>query len=161
MIVAAARLLIALCLTAAPAFGQSIALTGPGGQSRTLSAAEIAAMPHYSASLAREDGGTPRVYQGVDLSDLLQSVGAPAGRGLRGTALSLVVVAKGADGYRAALALAETDAAMRSGAILVADKVDGGPLPPKEGPFRLVVSTDLRPARSVRMLTALDIEPVP
>jgi DMSO/TMAO reductase YedYZ molybdopterin-dependent catalytic subunit len=158
---AVARLSLILCLVAAGARTQVLTLTGPTGQSRTLGAAEIAAMPHQSANLAREDGGAPRTYRGVPFSDLLQSVGAPAGRGLRGPALALVVVAKGADGYRAVLALAETDALMRDSHVLLADSVDGAPLPPNEGPFRLVVEADKRPARSVRMVNAITVEAAP
>jgi hypothetical protein len=158
---AVARLCLVLGFAAGPVLAQSLTLTGPQGQSRTLNAAEIAAMPHQSAHLAREDGGAPHAYQGVDLSDLLRSVGAPAGRELRGPALALVVVAQGADGYRAVLALAETDPIMRGGHVLLADQVDGAPLPPKEGPFRLVVEDDRRPARSVRMLTSIRIESAP
>jgi hypothetical protein len=158
---AAARLSLALCLAASGACAQALTVTGPTGQSRTLLAAEVAAMPHQSARLVREDGGAPRTYGGVLLNDLLQTVGAPAGRALRGPALALVVVAKGADGYRAVLALAETDALMRESRVLIADSVDGGALPPNEGPFRLVVEADRRPARSVRMLTAITVEAAP
>jgi DMSO/TMAO reductase YedYZ molybdopterin-dependent catalytic subunit len=140
---------------------QNLVLTGPDGRTRTVTVAEIAAMPHQSALLPREGGGPPRRYEGVALTDLLQSVGAPSGKALRGPAMADVVVAQGADGYRAALALAETDAGMRKDAILVADKAEGAPLPANEGPLRLVVEGDLRPARSVRNVAAIHVESAP
>jgi hypothetical protein len=66
------------------------------------------------------------------------------------------VVATGRDGYRAALALAEADPGMRTAPTIVADRADGAPLS-AEGPLRLVVAGDLRPARSVRMLVSLEV----
>ena len=38
---------------------------------------------------------------------------------------------------------------------------DGAALPPSEGPFRLVVQGDRRPARSARMVTAITLERAP
>ena len=77
-------------LVAAAAHAQSVTLKGPDGRTRTLTAAEIAAMPHKPALLAGEGGAPPRTYEGVALTDLLQSVGAPAGRALRGPAMANV-----------------------------------------------------------------------
>jgi hypothetical protein len=41
--------------------------------------------------------------------------------------------------------------------ILLADTKDGQPLPPREGPFRIVVPGEKRPARWVRQVTALEV----
>jgi hypothetical protein len=148
-------------LAAAAAQAQSVTVKGPDGRTRTVSAAEIAAMPHHQALLAGEGGAPPRAYEGVALTDLLQSVGAPAGHALRGPALADVVVVKGADGYRAAFALAETDPGMRSSTPILADRSAAGPLDAKEGPFRLVSPGDLRPARSVRQVVSIEVESIP
>jgi DMSO/TMAO reductase YedYZ molybdopterin-dependent catalytic subunit len=139
---------------------QSLALRGPAGQTRTITAAELAAMPHESASLMNEHGPAKR-YEGVSLTDLLQSVGAPAGKALHGPALAETVVVTASDGYRVALGLGETDPGVRPEKILLADRVDGAPLPASEGPFRLVIEGDLRPVRSARMVTAIAVEPGP
>jgi hypothetical protein len=142
------------------AFAQSVSLRGPGGQARSVTLAELAAMPHQSAILASEHGPARR-YDGVPLTMLLQSVGAPAGKTLRGPALADLVVVSAGDGYRVVLGLAETDPGVRPEKILLADRVEGGPLPPTEGPFRLVIEGDLRPVRSARMVTAIRVEAVP
>jgi hypothetical protein len=139
---------------------QSVVLRGPDGQARTVSGAELAAMPHESAVLAAEHGPARR-YEGVPLTLLLQSVGAPAGKSLRGPALADLVMVSASDGYRVALALAETDPGMRAEKILLADKAEGVALAPPEGPFRLVIEGDLRPARSARMVTAIEVEAAP
>jgi hypothetical protein len=152
--------LAALGLVASGAGAQSVALHGPQGQTRSVTAAELAAMPHQSAALASEHGSAKR-YEGVPLSDLLQSVGAPAGKALRGPALADLVVVSASDGYRVVLGLAETDPGVRMEKILLADRVEGGPLPPTEGPFRLVIEGDLRPVRSARMVTEIRVQTAP
>ncbi|HLZ83642.1 MAG TPA: molybdopterin-dependent oxidoreductase [Caulobacteraceae bacterium] len=142
------------------AVAQSVNLRGPDGQTRTVTLADLAAMPHQSATLASEHGPAKR-YDGVPLTTLLQSVGAPAGKTLRGPALADLVVVSASDGYRVVLGLAETDAGVRPEKILLADRVEGAPLPPTEGPFRLVIEGDLRPVRSARMVTAIRVEAAP
>jgi hypothetical protein len=144
----------------ASAGAQSVTLRGPEGQTRQVTVAELAAMPHQSANLANEHG-PPKRYEGVPLTDLLQSVGAPAGKALHGPALADVVVVSAGDGYRVVLGLAETDPGVRTEKILLADRVEGGPLPATEGPFRLVIEGDLRPVRSARMVTAIGVQTAP
>ncbi|HEX7759764.1 MAG TPA: molybdopterin-dependent oxidoreductase [Caulobacteraceae bacterium] len=158
--------IIAAAFAAAALFGvptaaaQSVSLTGPNGQILTLSAADIAALPHEHLALRQE--GKSLSYEGVPLALLLQKVGAPSGKALRGTELADVVVVTAADGYRVVLALAETDALMRPEHILLADRGAGGAaLDPKEGPFRLVVEGDLRAARSARMVTSIVVSQLP
>jgi len=143
---------------AAPA--QTVALRGPEGQSRTVTLADLSAMPHEVLTLAGEHGLGKR-YEGVPLTLLLQSVGAPAGKALHGPALADLLVVGASDGYRVVLALAETDPGVRPEKILLADRADGGPLPATEGPFRLVVEGDLRPTRSARMVTSIRVEVAP
>jgi hypothetical protein len=150
----------ALGLAAAGAGAQSVSLRGPDGKTRSVTAAELAAMPHQSATLASEHG-PPKHYDGVPLTDLLQSVGAPAGKALHGPALADLVVVSASDGYRVVLGLAETDPGVRAGKILLADRAEGAPLPPNEGPFRLVIEGDLRPVRSARMVTAIRVQTAP
>jgi hypothetical protein len=68
------------------------------------------------------------------------------------------VVATGSDGYKAILALAEAEPDFHPGDVIVADTMDGKPLDAKIGPFRLVVSEDRRPARSVRNLVSVELK---
>jgi hypothetical protein len=67
------------------------------------------------------------------------------------------VVATGSDGYRSVVALAEIDPEFHPGLVLVADAMDGKPLG-AAGPFRLVVTEDKRPARSVRNLISIEVK---
>ncbi len=153
--VRAAMLALALTALAGATRAQSLALKGPDGQAATLTAADIAALPHVTATIAIE--GKSFTFRGVPLMDLLAKVGAPSGPALRGKALSDVVLVTCKDGYVVALALAETDPKMRANLVLLADQVDGKPLPDTAGPYRLVVEGDLRAARSARMVTGIAV----
>ena len=154
------RPLLIAAFLALPAL--SMAQTAPatvtlknGAKSEVVTREALAAMPR--ATVKATIHGTAHTFEGVPLSALLQRVGAPAGEALHGEALADVVVVRARDGYVVALALAEADASMRKDAIILADRVDGAPLPDADGPYRLVVAADLRPARSAKMVESLEI----
>ena len=123
-----------------------------------LTAADLKALPHTSVTFHNAHTNTDETYSGVRLADLLAKMGAPLGADLRGKALSDYVVASGADGYKAVLALGEVDPSFHPGEVVVADTMDGKPLDAHTGPFKLVVTEDRRPARSVRNLVALELK---
>ena len=154
----AAACVVAL-LAASVVHAQSVALKGVDGQTATLTASDLAALPHQTVTLTHE--GKSTVYSGAPLSAILQRVGAPAGKALHGPELADVVVVTASDGYRVALSLADTDPAIRADKIILADSADGAPLASTEGPLRLVVEGDLRPARSARMVTTIVVERLP
>lgn len=56
------------------------------------------------------------------------------------------------------LALAEVEPDFHPGDMIVADTLDNKPLDAKTRPFRLVVSEDKRPARSVRNLVSVELK---
>jgi hypothetical protein len=84
-------------------------------------------------------------------------VQAPAGESLRGKGMSLVLIAGAKDGYHAAFALAELDEGIGNKPAFACDKQDSQPLSQSDGPIRLVMPSDKRPARWVRMVTTLDV----
>jgi len=143
-------------LGASWATAQTLTLEGPDHQSRTLTVTDLAAMPHVGAALTGEDGKAVS-YEGVPLTTLLQSIGAPAGKALHGRELADVVIMTATDGYRVALSLAETDPAVHGETMVIADRAHGAPLDAHEGPFRLVIEGDRRPARSVRMVADIRV----
>ena len=79
------------------------------------------------------------------------------GDNLRGKELADYVVAEASDGYRVVFSIAELDPGFSNVQVIVATKVDGQPLPAHDGPLRLVVPGDKRPARRVRMLTTISV----
>jgi hypothetical protein len=144
-----------LAVFAAPALAQSVRVTGLSGQVANFDAAAVAAMPHGRATLTAH--GESHVYEGPLLIDLLAKAGTPTGAAIRGAEMADVVMVTGSDGYRVALGLAETDPMTRSEKIILADRVDGHAIDARDGPFRLVVEGDLRPARSVRMVVSVRV----
>ena len=141
---------------AVSASAQSVAVTGLAGQKLSLGVAEIAALPHRAVTLQLE-GGKSLACEGVALNAILAKVGAPQGKALRGPELADVVIVGAADGYRVALALAETDPLMRGDKVFLADRCNGAPIAAAEGPFRLIVLGDGRPARSARHVTSISV----
>lgn len=151
----AALLAACLALAAAPALAQSVRVTGPDGKTATLGASDLDALPQATAALSAH--GERHLYEGPRLIDVLAKVGAPTGVAIRGPAMADAVVVEGADGYRVVFGLAETDPGVRADKIVLADRVDGSPIGIMDGPLRLVVEGDLKPARSVRMVTSVEV----
>jgi hypothetical protein len=153
--VKAALLAAALVLAAGPALAQSVRVTGPSGQVVSLSAEALAAMPRATVALTAH--GERHVYEGPLLIDVLARAGAPTGAAIRGAEMADVVLVTASDGYRVALSLAEADSMTRSDKIILADRVDGHAIDARDGPLRLVVEGDLRPARSARMVVSVTV----
>ena len=144
----------------AAAGAQSVAVTGLDGKTVQLASTDLAALPHQPVTLQLE-GGKSEACEGVPLSLILARVGAPQGKALRGPEMADVVEVGAADGYRVALALAETDPVMRGDKIFLADRCGGAALGAGEGPFRLIVVGDGRPARSARQVTSISVRRLP
>ena len=142
--------------SAPPAAPATLRLEGLVENPRTLSAAELAALPHRAQTTTDKDG-KKHVYRGVALRDVLHLAGAPEGKGIHGAVLAEAVLASAADGYQVVFALPEIDADFSPQTILLADLRDGQPLPAHDGPYQLIVPLEKKPARWVRQLTALRV----
>lgn len=136
----------------------TLRISGTGIQSTELSAKDIAQMSRLSLDIEEPHHGQMQHYEGVRVSDLLAKAGVALGDKLRGRAMAMYVIAQASDGYAVVYSVAELDPAMTDNRIIVADRMNGKPLDPKEGPFKIVVPGDKRPARWIRMLTALQVE---
>ena len=135
----------------------TLALIGLTTQSVVTSDA-IRAMPHQTVTVINGHTHASETYSGVPLATLIEQVGAPTGKDVHGKALSEYIVATGSDGYKAVIALAEAEPDFHPGQVLVADQLAGQPLDSKEGPFKLIVSEDKHPARSVHNLVKLELK---
>ncbi len=112
-------------------------------------------MPQHSVKL--KEHGAEAAYTGISLHDLLVRAGAPTGNQLHGRALASYVLASARDGYQAVFTLTEMDPSFTDDELLVADRVNGNVLPEQQGPFRILVPHDRKPARSVRMLEKIEV----
>jgi DMSO/TMAO reductase YedYZ molybdopterin-dependent catalytic subunit len=142
-------------VAAAQEAGRSLMVTGDVAQNLTLTAADLKKMSRASVSL--KTFGMEHVYEGVSLGDVLKRAGVPLGPELRGKALSTYVIAEGLDGYQILFSLGELDSEITSNRYLLADTINGKPLPEGEGPFRIVIPEDKVGARSIRTLVRLRV----
>jgi DMSO/TMAO reductase YedYZ molybdopterin-dependent catalytic subunit len=130
------------------------------GKSLALGESDFAALAHQEVTAFDFHEKKDHVYSGVPVRDLLAKAGVEFGEKLRGKGLRQIVIAHCRDHYDIVFALAEFDDAFNSRTILLVDRQDGQPLPEGQGPVRLVIPGDKRPARWARMVTSLEVVPV-
>jgi DMSO/TMAO reductase YedYZ molybdopterin-dependent catalytic subunit len=151
--------MLVVCPAAKTPAGQNAAtalkVTGDVTTPLTLSGADIKGLPRTKVEIKEE--GRVVAYEGVRIAEILKKAGVPLGAELRGNALATYVIATASDDYQVVFSIGELDPAMTANDIIVADTVDGKPLFAYQGPFRLLVPKDSRPARSVRMLDRLEV----
>jgi hypothetical protein len=140
----------------AAASGNTLVIVGTGGLRGVFTLATLLQYPQTTVTIHDHHTNADETYSGVPLIDLLAKLGVPHGADLKGKALGTYVVATGSDGYKSVVALGELDPEFHPGVVLIADTMDGKPLD-KAGPFRLVVTEDKRPARSVRNLVKVEV----
>lgn len=137
------------------ASAQSLTVRRADGAVRTLSVTELATLPRTSFETL--DHGKAARFEGVDLRAILRLAGAGPVDSLRGQLLRRVVLLVGADGYTAAVALAELDDGYAARRVYVVDRADGGALPDGHGPLRAIVTGDARAGRWVRQLVRVEV----
>ena len=159
-LLAALGLLASIILTSSASYAQAapatLRLEGLVATPRTLTAADLTALPPREQTTTDKEG-KKHVYRGVALADVLHLAGAPAGQAIHGPVLAEAVLATAADGYQAVFALPETDPDFSPQTILLATSRDGQPLPPHDGPYQLIVPLEKKPARWVRQVTGLKV----
>jgi len=128
-------------------------------QTITVSAETLAGLPRVTVEAKEHDNPTA-TYEGVTLGDILERVGVPRAEKLRGKALRTIVLITASDGYQVVFTLPDTDPAFTDRVIILADRKDGKPLPEKEGPFRIIVPSEKRPARWIRNVKTIAIKSV-
>jgi hypothetical protein len=149
--------LIAALAFSGSAAAQSVIVKGPQGRVETVSAADIQAMHRASVTVPYGDKAT---FTGAVIGDLLAEVGAPSDVRLHGPPVNQIVIVSGQDGFTTVLSLAETEKSFRTEPIILADQENGKPLDAKQGPYRLVIGGELKPARSVYAVIEIELRPV-
>jgi DMSO/TMAO reductase YedYZ molybdopterin-dependent catalytic subunit len=123
----------------------------------TITAEDLKKMPRKTVRVENAHAKRTEVYEGVPLAALLQRAGVPQGEQIRGPLMTTYVLVEAADSYHAIFSLAELDSSFEDSEVLVADTMDGAPLPPDQGPFKLVAPHEKRPARWVKMVKSLTV----
>src|SRR5262245_34256380 len=127
-----------LLMTAqAPAGETLLTVTGEGGKTLQLTAADLDKLPRRTIQ-ATDRNQEAVSYEGVPLVEVLKLAGAPLGEALKhGDAPTSYVLVEAKDGYRAVFALAELDPAFTDREILLVNRKGGNALSAEEGPLRI------------------------
>lgn len=148
-------LLVSFCTNAQDNTAKpSIKISGEVTKPLSLSATEFAKMKHTTATIKDRDGND-HLYKGVPIQDILDRSGVTTGKQLRGENLSKYLLVRCADGYELVFSLAELDSSFTDRVVILADELEGKPLPAGKGPFRLIVPGEKKPARSSFQVTEL------
>jgi hypothetical protein len=152
----ALALALLLGLTApAAADAQDLTIVGLDGAARVLTAADLAKLPR--GEVQAPWGDKAHVFQGPRLAYALRAAGVPVGARIHGDPLKAYLVVTGADAFQAVYSLAEVDGDFHEGAAILADTLDGAPLPDKQAPWRLVQTGDRKPWRSVYAVIRIEV----
>ena len=138
-----------------------LSVRGVGDKPVTLGMNDLDKLTQRSLKV-RDQSGAEHTYAGCWLADVLKRAGMDFGANLHGRALTKYLLVEALDKYRIVFALPEFDPAFTDRVILVATVCDGKLLTPEQGPLRLIVPDDKRPARwmrQVRVMTLLDAVP--
>ena|ERR1039458_252659 len=159
-------LAVLLCLAPIlPAADTALTIDGVTGRDGVaapplaLKLADLAAMPRTTVRLKID--GAEHTLEGVLVYEVLKKAGQPFGEQLRKAQLVKYALFSAHDGYRTLFALPEFDPAFTAAAALIANRMDGKPLPDKKGPLRLVVPGEKTAARSIYMLERIDLRSAP
>ncbi|HEY9002402.1 MAG TPA: molybdopterin-dependent oxidoreductase [Mucilaginibacter sp.] len=113
---------------------------------------------YTQTTVSRKDhDGKDHTYTGVILAEILKKAGATLGPDLKGKNLAKYILVTASDNYQVVFALAELDKAFTDRTIILADQVDDKPLPSGEGPFRIIVQDEKKPARCIREVTEIKV----
>lgn len=136
---------------------QSVKITGEVTTPLDLKLADM--QQYKQINVIRKDkDGNDHTYTGVVLADLLTKAGATMGSDLKGENLTKFIAVSASDGYQVVFALAELDKSFTDRAIILASMMDGKPLPAGDGPFRIIVQDEKKPARCIKQVTGMKIQ---
>lgn len=126
-----------------------------------LTVEDLKKMPRKTVSVVNPHDKKTENYEGVLVEDVLKKAGVQQGEDLKGPLLATYLIFEAEDGYRVAFSIAELDSGIVDSGVMVADTLDGAPLPPRQGPLRIVAPREKRAARWVRMLKSITVVNVP
>jgi hypothetical protein len=147
--------LSALSMPAAQAWAQQLTIQNDDGKQTVLSRADLEALPHVKVQATAHD--VSATFEGVAVKTVLEKAGVAFGEGMRGKRLASCLLVEAADGYKVVIALPEMDPGFTDKQVVLAFLKDGKAMDSKEGPYRIVIPDEKRPARWIRQVTGLKI----
>ncbi len=137
--------------------GPTVSITGEVGSPLNLSLKDLKGFKQIEV-VRKDRDGKDHLYSGVSLYLLLSKAAVTLGKDLRGENLTKFMLAEASDGYQVVFALAELDPEFTDRQVILAHQVDANPLPAADGPFRIIVEGEKKPARCIKQVTTLKIE---
>jgi len=147
--------LSALSMPAAQAWAQQLTIQNDDGKRTVLSRADLEALPHVKVQATAHD--VSAAFEGVAVKAVLEKAGVAFGEGMWGKRLASCLLVEAADGYKVVIALPEMDPGFTDKQVVLAFLKDGKAMDSKEGPYRIVIPDEKRPARWIRQVTGLKI----
>jgi hypothetical protein len=147
--------LFAFSMPAAQAWAQQLTIQNDDGKQTVLSRADLEALPHVKVQATAHD--VSATFEGVAVKTVLEKAGIAFGEGMRGKRLASCLLVEAADGYKVVIALPEMDPGFTDKQVVLAFLKDGKAMDSKEGPYRIVIPDEKRPARWIRQVTGLKI----
>ncbi|MBE7173112.1 MAG: molybdopterin-dependent oxidoreductase [Williamsia sp.] len=133
-----------------------VKISGEVSKPLTLYKEDLAKMKQVPVAFTDRNGKS-RQFTGTPVLDILAQAGVTLGKDLRGENLTKYMMVKCADGYEVLFSLAELDSSFTDRKIVLVFQSEGKPLSATEGPFRVVVPGEKKPARSCMQVTELVI----
>ncbi|GAA3991147.1 molybdopterin-dependent oxidoreductase [Mucilaginibacter dorajii] len=156
LITALAFLSLLPLLTIAQSQQAAVKITGEVATPLTINNEDL--QKFNQTTVVRKDrDGKDHTYSGVPVADLLQKAGVTMGPELKGENLTKYLLVDASDGYQVTFALAELDKSYTDRVIILANQVDGKPLLPADGPFRIIVQDEKKPARCIKQVVSFKI----
>lgn len=151
-------LFIAL-LSTAGAYAQKQASVKISGELTTPLEIKLADMQQFTQTqvVRKDKDGKDHTYTGVLLSAILEKAGATMGKNLKGENLTKYATVEASDGYQVLFALAELDKDFTDRQVILATQVDGQPLAATDGPFRIIVQDEKKPACCIKQVTGIKV----
>ena len=145
------------CLTNAQAKEASVKISGEVTAPIELKLADM--QQFIQTEVTRKDcDGKDHKYTGVILTDILQKAGAIVGKDLTKENLVKYVLVEASDGYQVVFSIAELDKSFTDRLVILATKIDNKPLDPRDGPFRIIVQDEKKPARCIKQVTSIKVQ---
>lgn len=139
---------------------KSLHLCGDQENPRRISASELHKLPRAEVWTTDPlNSGKDVVYSGTPFMEVLKAGGLSLGSGVAGIReiVTMTVFIEAADGHRAVFSLAELCPDFFDRVTLLADTKNKQPLPPGEGPFRIIAPSEKLRRRWVCQVKAVAV----
>jgi len=135
----------------------NIKVTGEVTKPLELKKDDLASYKKVSHKVTDRDG-KEHEFTGVALIEILEKAGVTTGTKLRGENLAKYILIQATDGYEVVYSLAEVDPEFTDQIVLLITEKDGKPLPPGEGPYRIIAPNDKKQARWIREVRVIKVQ---